>query len=257
MNITNLTGYRQYKKKGRSASIERRTIQEIKFAEKEKSEKTESARRTTDVSEIKVNVIKPFDKFVKEIMQMAREKGALDIFDKTEYLNARDTYMVEQGIAPDRETIKQLLTPLMKEIEAMFNQIKYSSSSDKDEADPLDFFSMVMKFVFSDNKKKPGEQEDFFQTCIQSNPNATFPIEVDIGDLHLSIAYGGCTEISDKNGEPFLAYSPNNNGWITQQHTKAEHCFMDIADPIYDKAWDAGHREVFEKDNTQSLNVSV
>ena len=255
MSITNLTGYRQYEKKVRSAPIERRTIQEIKSAEKEKTEKTESARRTTDVSEIKINVTTPFDKFVKEITEMARAKGALDIFDYSEYICARENYMVEQGIAPDRAKIKQLLTPLMKEIEMMFDRIKYSSSSDKDEVDPLDFFSMVIKYVF-DNKTEPDEQESFFQSCVPS-PNAGFPVEVDIGDLHLSIAYGGCTEVFDKNGEPFLAYSPGEVGWVTHNQTEAEHRFMDIVDPIYDKAWFTAYREVFEKDNTQSLNVSV
>lgn len=255
MSITNLTGYRQYEKKVRSAPIERRTIQEIKSAEKEKTEKTESARRTTDVSEIKINVTTPFDKFVKEITQMAREKGALDIFDFSEYLSTREDYMVEQGIAPDRTKIIQLLTPLMKEIEMMFERIKYSSS-DKDAVDPLDFFSMVMKYVFSDNKKKPGEQEDFFQTCVPS-PNAGFPVEVDIGDLHLSIAYGGYTKVFDKNGEEILSYSPGEVGWNPLHQTKAERCFMAISDPIYEKAWDAGYREVFEKNDTQTLNVSV
>lgn len=253
MNITNLTGHSRYERTVRSAPIERKTLQEIKDAEKEQARKAENARRTTDVSEIKINTRAPFDRFVEEITELGKRQGALDIWDNNEYISMREQYMVDQGIAPDRKAIKQLLNPLVKGIEEMFERMKYSSRGDDDE-DPMDFFEMVIKYVF-DDKKDDIQQSMNFQD-ISVTPSVSFPVQIDIGDLHLSVFYGGFTKAYDKNGENIFTYSPGSVGWSPDQ-TEAEHRFMDIADAIYGDARSAGYREASEKAAAPTLNITV
>ncbi len=233
MNINNLPYLSAYKRRLQAASAI------------SSSPVTVSSRRTTDVSEIK-QPLTPLDRLFEEIQKMAVENALNPNSDSCNYLLLRDAYM-EENISPQspsRSEIMAILSPLAEQMSIA--KAKRMADAAFAEDDPMDFFQMVIKYVF-DGKKPEDSSKLFIQVSPKGN-ETTFPVKISIGDAEVTVVDPGYMLVHDQNGNEILSFSapPGAGGWIPHK-TVGEAMFIEHTNLVYQKAYDTTRKLIMEQ----------
>lgn len=247
MNISNLPYPSAYKHRLQAASAIN------------SSPVTVSSRRTTDVSEIKQQQLTPLDHLFEEIQRIAVENALNPNADFSNYLLLRDAYM-EENISPQspsRSEIMAVLTPLAEQMSLA--KAKRMADTGLPSDGPMDFFQMVIKYVF--DGKKPEDSSKLFIQVSPAGNEVQFPVRFSVNGAEVTVVDPGYMIVRDQNGKEILSYSapPGAGSWIPSQ-TVGEAMFIEQTNLAYQKAFDAAWQSREEQEQAAakpSLNTTA